>query len=103
MVRDCKLTTLPFTLAFSDIFDWTAANDVVRRDHAREAVRFWTAVVERTGSSRFDVEKAREQLKDAQQVLRRRKRKRSISINNTGPSLTKQASVTIWFKARSKA
>jgi len=44
------------------------------RKHAREAVRFWIAVVERTGSSRFDVEKAREQLEDAQQVLKRKEK-----------------------------
>jgi hypothetical protein len=47
---------------------------MVCRDHAREAVRFWKAVVERTGSSRFDVEKAREQLRDAQQALERKER-----------------------------
>jgi hypothetical protein len=52
--------------------EWTAADDVVCRQYAREAVRLWTVVVERTGSSRFDVVKAREQLRDAQQVLRRK-------------------------------
>jgi hypothetical protein len=56
------------------MFDEAAANDTVCRDHAREAVRFWTVVVERTGSSRFDIDKAKEQLKDAQQVLRRKER-----------------------------
>ena len=52
----------------------TAADHVMNRNHAREAVKFWTAVVERTGSSRFDVGRAREQLRDAQQVLRRKER-----------------------------
>lgn len=47
---------------------------MAHRDHARDAVRFWTAVVERTGSSRVDIDNAREQLKDAQQVLRRKEK-----------------------------
>jgi hypothetical protein len=41
----------------------------MRRDHAIEAAHFWTVVVERTGSSRFDMEKAREQLRQARRVL----------------------------------
>jgi hypothetical protein len=49
---------------------WTNTDDVMCRDHARKAVQFWTVVVERTGSSRFDVEEARERLRDAQQMLR---------------------------------
>ena len=48
-----------------------AADKMMSRYHAREAVRYWTAVVERTGSSRFDIEKAREQLGNAEQMLRR--------------------------------
>lgn len=72
MLRGCKLSTVK--PLFSLESDETAADDMVCRNHAREAVRFWTAVVERTGSSRFDVEKAREQLRDAQQVLRRKER-----------------------------
>jgi hypothetical protein len=72
MVRGCKSTTVNEFI--SPCFDETAADGMVSRIHAREAVRFWTTVVERTGSSRFDVDKAREQLKDAQQVLRWKER-----------------------------
>jgi len=40
------------------------------RNHAREAIRFWTVVVERTGISKFDLEKATAQLSEARQELR---------------------------------
>lgn len=55
---------------FLAISAWTYTDDVTSRDHARKAVHFWTVIVERTGSSRFDIEEARERLSDAQQVLR---------------------------------
>ena len=77
-MRDCKSFALLFARVFLLFcvrkFDCSAADDMICRDHAREAVRFWTAVVERTGSSKFDVGKAREQLRNAQQVLRRKER-----------------------------
>lgn len=68
-LRDCKSSTLNDRVPCE-----SAVDDMVCREHAREAVRFWTAVVERTGSSRFDVEKAREQSRNAQRVLRRKGR-----------------------------
>jgi hypothetical protein len=38
--------------------------------HAQRAIQFWTVVIERTGTSRFDIEKAKEQRKVTEEAFR---------------------------------
>jgi hypothetical protein len=38
--------------------------------HAEEAIRLWTVAIERTGTSKFDVEKAKEQQKITEEAFR---------------------------------
>jgi hypothetical protein len=40
------------------------------RYHAEEAIRLWTVAIERTGTSKFDVEKAKEQQKITEEAFR---------------------------------
>jgi hypothetical protein len=41
----------------------------VYRYHAERAIQLWTVVIERTGTSKFDIEKAKEQQKVAEEAF----------------------------------